>query len=719
MAADLEIRVLLQDKASRGLKALKGKLGGVGKAAGTVMRAGVLAGGVAIAGLGALALKFGSDFQEANNIIRVGTGATGDALDALNEDFKAAFAGTPADMKTVAQATADLNTRLGLTGKPLQDMTKRFVELSRITDTDVSTNIQTVTRLFGDWSVATEDQAGSLDRLFMTSQATGIGVDKLSQLVVQFGAPLRGFGFSLDESTALLAKFEKEGVNTEAVMAGLKIGLGKLAAAGKDPQVEFAKVSEAIQNAGTIGEANAAAIELFGTRAGPDMAAAIREGRFEIDNFIAQMDAGGTGILETAKATETWQEKLKLLRNKVLVKLEPLLVGFVEQVGKLADWISDKLLPAIEEWWRKHGPAIIDFLKDVGREVGDFKRAVVPVFEKVLDVLRPLGDWFVHNKQAIKAAAAAIGAVLVVMFTAWAISAGAAAVATIAAAAPVLALLLAVALLAAGVFLLIQNFDAVKATIISWIKVVEGIPVIGEIFKATVQVIGDKIDALTGFIKGLIAFVTEMVRFVSAIFRGDWAAAWESLKELAKIALNLFLDFLQLTFFGTIKSILQSIVPWDWVKGAFNTVKDNMIGAFNDAKNGILDALRTVRDTGGAIFNTFKDGIKTSINGIIGFFNRFISGTERIINALADATNALADAINAIPGVSLPHVPTISLPRIPKLEHGGEVLRTGLAVVHEGERFSRGGGDIIITGPITVVASNPRALLDALRREAQ
>ncbi len=219
MAADLSIVVTLKDKASKALDGIKRKAGALGSAAGKVMRAGVLAGAVGIAALGFAAFKFGNDFKEANNIIRVGTGATGEALDALNEDFKATFAETPADMKTVAQATADLNTRLGLTGPPLQDMTKRFVELSRITETDVTTNIQTVTRLFGDWSVATEDQAGSLDRLFLTSQATGISVDKLSSLVVQFGAPLRGFGFTLDQSTAILAKFEKEGVNTEAVMA--------------------------------------------------------------------------------------------------------------------------------------------------------------------------------------------------------------------------------------------------------------------------------------------------------------------------------------------------------------------------------------------------------------------------------------------------------------------------------------------------------------------
>ncbi len=430
------------------------------------------------------------------------------------------------------------------------------------------------------------------------------------------------------------------------------------------------------------------------------MAAAIREGRFEIDEFIAQMDAGGAGILETAKATETWQEKLKILRNKVLVKLEPVLVGLVTQVGKLADWISDKLLPAMGAWWKDHGPEIVAFFKEVGRKVQDFKRAVLPVFERALEAIRPLGDWFVHNKQAITAAAVAIGAVLVVMFTAWAVSAGAAAVATIAAAAPVLALLLAVGLLAAGIYLLIKNWDAIKAkveeVIDSIVSKVENIPVIGQIFTATVRVVEDKIKAMISFMGNLIAFGKELINFFKAVFAGDWAEAWDSLKEMAKIALQLFLDFLQLTFVGTIRSVLSALNVWDLVKGAFTGAKDGMVGAFRDAKDGILTAL-----------GNLWTGIAGKMSGIAGAvkfgMNTMISLFERGINAIIGAWNALEFGMDAvkvagktvIPGfnVGTPNIPLVNLPR---LEKGGRVLKTGLAEVHEGERFSRGGGDTFI-----------------------
>ncbi|GAG86548.1 unnamed protein product, partial [marine sediment metagenome] len=82
----------------------------------------------------------------------------------------------------VSTAIAELNTRLGLSGKPLQAMAKQMLNLARITETDINAVIRTSTRLFGDWDVAVEDQAQTLDYLFKVSQSTGVGIDKLSDM---------------------------------------------------------------------------------------------------------------------------------------------------------------------------------------------------------------------------------------------------------------------------------------------------------------------------------------------------------------------------------------------------------------------------------------------------------------------------------------------------------------------------------------------------------
>jgi phage-related minor tail protein len=171
-----------------------------GRTSGGRFGKGMLAGIAVVAGGAALATKalynIGATFDTMSDTIRTGTGATGKALDALNASAKNVGKTTTASFEDIGTAVADVNTRLGLTGKPLEKMSTQFLELSRITGTDVAANIENVSRVFGDWGVEADKQSESLDYLFKVSQSTGIGIDSLSQKVVQFGAPMRQFGFS-------------------------------------------------------------------------------------------------------------------------------------------------------------------------------------------------------------------------------------------------------------------------------------------------------------------------------------------------------------------------------------------------------------------------------------------------------------------------------------------------------------------------------------------
>lgn len=138
------------------------------------------------------------------------------------------------------------------------------------------------------------------------------------------------------------------------------------------------------------------------------------------------------------------------------------LLPVVTQLGdKLARFLEEheddikRIADAFVVWATEAIPKVVKGVQDIADEVG-------PLLAK----LEPVANWFIHNKTAITAAAVAIGAAVVLMFTSWAITAGAAAVATILAAAPVYALVAAVAILAAGIFLLIKHWDEVT----KWVK---------------------------------------------------------------------------------------------------------------------------------------------------------------------------------------------------------------------------------------------------------
>jgi cell wall-associated NlpC family hydrolase len=334
---------------------------------------GVAAGGAALAGLGILgagALKLASDFDDAYDTIRVGTGKTGKSLAGLKDDFRAVVRDIPTDFATASTAVAELNRRTGQTGKPLQALAKRTLELTRLTGGDLTTNIASVTRLFGDWGIKTGDQSKTLDKLFRASQATGVGVDQLAQSVVKFGAPLRQLGFSFDASIALLAKFEKEGVNSNLVMSGMRIALGKLAKAGKDPQKGFLDLAQRIKDAGSSAAANRIAIEAFGQRAGPDMAAAIREGRLSIKGLQDQIAGGKDTILGAARDAEDFGEKWKRVSNRLKLLAEPVVTAGLDtlstKMGQLEGFLSKNLIPklgGLRTAWDNNRDAILGLLQ--------------------------------------------------------------------------------------------------------------------------------------------------------------------------------------------------------------------------------------------------------------------------------------------------------------------------------------------------------------------
>lgn len=346
MAKPIKVEIL--GDASGFTKALDTAGSGLGKLGSLVGTAGLALGGLAVGGLAAATkglVDLGGRFDDINDNIRVTTGATGAALDGLTDSFKKVATNFAAPLEDAGLAVADLNQRLQLTGKPLEDLSGQFLDLSRITETDLTTNIDKATRVFGDWNVSVDDMNGTLDELFRATQASGISFDDLTTSLVQFGAPLRNIGFSLQESEALLALFNKTGVNTDTVIAGLKAGVGKLAKAGEDVPATFQRIVKQITDLGPGTESTRLAIELFGQRAGPDLADAITGGKFALDDMLATITGGTDTISQAADDTADWAEQWQMIKNKVFIALEPLASKLFSTIG---DGL-DRLQPIFDE----------------------------------------------------------------------------------------------------------------------------------------------------------------------------------------------------------------------------------------------------------------------------------------------------------------------------------------------------------------------------------
>ena len=276
--------------------------------------------------LGTAAFDAAEKLDGAFDKIRVGTGATGEQLGALQGSFRNVFKDVSDDANKVATAISALSTRTGQVGPGLETLTRQFLDLSRVTGEQMEPAIAKTTRLFGDWSVAVDKQVPVMDTLFKVSQQTGISFTALADKLVYAGAPFRQLGLSIEESAIMLGKFEKEGVNVELVIGAMRTALAKFGKAGLEPVDAFKQLVASIKNA-DVAQGNLIAAQVVGTKRMADFAAAVREGRLDLDGLFKTVMNSKETIGQAAKDIADYGEAWKTLKNQLTVALEPLGAG--------------------------------------------------------------------------------------------------------------------------------------------------------------------------------------------------------------------------------------------------------------------------------------------------------------------------------------------------------------------------------------------------------
>ena len=290
----------------------------------------------AAAAIGAGMALAGREFNKGVDALRVGTGAIGPELDTLTNQMKSLASNSSIarlGVGRVGEILADVSTTTGATGKDLENLTTKFAQLERM---GIGADIQNIARVFGDWGIATENQAATMEKLFLAAQNSGASIDTLASNVVEYGAAMRNLGFAFEETLALFASFEKNGVNLATVMSGLKAGIGKLAKAGEDVPATFRRIVKEIENTESASKATGLAIELFGQRAGPDLADAIQNGQFAVEDMITAIESGSDSINAAAEDTARLADQIAALKNRV--------VGFLGPFGEMGAVVAAVLV---------------------------------------------------------------------------------------------------------------------------------------------------------------------------------------------------------------------------------------------------------------------------------------------------------------------------------------------------------------------------------------
>lgn len=292
----------------------------------------------AVTAAGAAAVAAYTEVDKGADTVIEKTGATGDAAKELEAVYKDVAASVPDDMQEVGNAVGEINTRLEFTGDQLKTASDDFLKFAKINGTDVNTSVQLVSRAMADAGIQSGDYKSVLDQLTVASQKSGISIDTLTTNLAKYGAPMRALGLDTETSIAMFSGWEKAGVNTEIAFSGMKKAISSWAADGKDSRVEFQKTLEEIKNAPDIAAATTEAIEVFGQKAGPDLADAIQGGRFEVQDYIDALQNSGGAVESTYAGIVDGTDDAKTAMNAAKVA-----------AGELGEILLQTLAPVLQK----------------------------------------------------------------------------------------------------------------------------------------------------------------------------------------------------------------------------------------------------------------------------------------------------------------------------------------------------------------------------------
>ena len=614
------------------------------------------------------------EFDSGRDAVVKATGATGEAADELAKSMTNVSKRVKGDFNTIGSAIGEVNTRFGYTGEELEDTTEQFMKFAEITGMDATKAVQTVSKAMNNAGIDSSKYSEVLDEIAIAAQASGISAEKLTENLTKYGSQTRAAGLNTKESIALFAQFEKSGVNAEMALGGLKTAVKTWSDEGKNSRIEFQRTIQDIKDSPNVLEATQKAIDVFGSKAGTELADAIHSGRFEYSEFLdivkgsegtvsATYDETQSGFDKAALAVQNMKTTAAELADGLLQKYSPQIEAAIQKITDLIDEYAPKIEDGID-WMTEHLPEI---------EAGVVGIGVAFATWKVAGII-----------SAVTAALAGMSAAEVVAAAkTWLLN-------TALLANPIGLVVAAIAALVAAFVVLWNKSDKFREFWIDlWEKIKVSAAVVIEFikiaFKNTWEAIKKVWDVAGKYFETVWKAIKLVFSVVKNVLTGNFSDAWNGIKAIWSLVSGWFNDNVVKPvqdFFSNMWSNVKKGASdaWNGITETFAHVADWFHEKFSAAWQRVKD----VFSTGGQIFDGIKDGITNAFKSVV---NAIIRGINQVIaipfNRINDVLDTLRDfeflGKKWFEGI----INTFEVPSIPELARGG-ILKKGQVGLLEG-----------------------------------
>ena len=539
-----------------------------------------------IAGLATASMAAWKQVDDGMDTVIQKTGATGQALEAMQTSVKNIATSLPVTFQDAGTAIGEVNTRFGVTGEQLEDISTKFLKFAKINGVDVNQSIDQVQKAISAFGLSTNDAGAFLDTLNKVGQDTGVSMDVLESGLISNSTALRGMGLNAASSATLLGNLEKSGIDVSTAMMGLKKVQASAMSEGISMQDAFVKALSSTDGA----------ISVFGAKAGPQLYAAFQNGALSADMFTDSS------------------------------------VSLEDALGSVSNTFDATLDPA-DQW-----QTVLNNLMQLGYEVAE---AVMPSIQTAVDAIIPaikdLADGWSNLDPGMQQAIIAGAGVLAVLGPVISIISGiTGSIGKLSSGISVLLghpILLAIGAIIAGLVLLYQNNEDFRNFV-------------NEAWKNIQEVVGGVIDAIAGFwtstlqptlqaigdfaqnilwpiIQVIFMAVGEVVQAVFSLIAGSW----QNILLPAFTAIGAFLSNVLMPVFSTVFNGIVTVVSavFSAISDFWNGVLKPVFTAIGDAAEWLIDAVRgpltTIQDTFTNVFDGIKSFVSPIVDWLKGIFN--------------------------------------------------------------------------------------------------
>lgn len=360
MSATLSLVVKMIDQASPGLAGVAGHVGKLGAALG----------GAALGGLLLSAAKGTNDLNNAMAELSTQTGFTGDDLQTVRGAVKDLYKTNVEGQAQIAKTAQEIISRMGVAADAVEGVTDQFLDFARVTKQDSSAAVADFDDILDSWGLTVDDSRALMDKLVVSQQKFGTQTGAAQKAISTLAPTFKTLGLNMDDALGFINAFSDSGIEAGETAVAFNAAVGKVSGtAGKaspeldklaaafnvnnveltalNPEQRFQVLIEKLQNIEDPAARSAAAIELFGAKAGVKLAATLDPARGGLEQYTLALQ-GSEGAAKTAAETidSTLNAKLTVLGHQVLGRASDL----TEKLGpafQIIAAVAGPLAPAI------------------------------------------------------------------------------------------------------------------------------------------------------------------------------------------------------------------------------------------------------------------------------------------------------------------------------------------------------------------------------------